>query len=911
MNFLKSIVCASIVVVLSACSENESAQSHISKAKSLIVEDQNNAAVISLKNALKMDAENGQARFLLGRLYLDEGDAERAEKELERANQLKFDAEKVIPLLARAYLLAESDLDILALAAQAESLPVVNTQYLAYKTMAYLRTENMTLAEDTVALALSVSEGDSYSMLASAYLAFSKQNITYANTLAARILTAAPKNADALMLQGQIAIVEKNYPLAVESFQKYSKEQPKSGKVQLFIADALLKNGQHKEAEKIADGILAKIPRQPFLQYIKAMSRFEHKDYKEASNYASQSLNSGFSSFSLKLVAGASAFYLKNYEQSNHHLKDLMPNLPAEHPARKMLAVSQLKLGFIDDINETLIGYDAKNKENAQFLSTLSYELLEVGAYEKAQEMAESAAKSSNMTAEQTARAGVLKLMMNDPSGVENLELALQQNPELISAELALAFASIKSGDLPRASEIADKWLKKYPDQASAYNLQATIYFQQNELALGKAALETSLRLEPNNVYALIQMVKLANHQKNTKQAILLTEQGLKSHPTNREILRLYFNFHTNEEGLKVITDAQQANANNIDYGILLAEALMRLDKFKQASSVLDSYQVNVKTPKRYWKLALAANAKQADGKDKFTILDKWHKTNSYHIEPTLLLANYWVMNKSPDRALSVIENAFNNHPQNLMLHLVKMEVLLKDRRANDAKDFFPVLAQFDINQNIVAGIEGRILLLERNFAAAIPKLKKHYQAKPGDNNAIYLSLALEGNSQQADAIELLEKHVGKNKANPRVSLSLANLYLSKNQDKAITEYEQLIKRMPNNVLALNNLSWLYMDQGKLVQALEYSTNAYALAAKIPNVVDTYAQALLKSDKITEALAKAEEAYKLSQGKDIDIALNFAEALLANKKDEDAKQLLNNITAVTKKQIEKKVLLLK
>lgn len=911
------------VLLLSACSDNESAQTYISKAESLIVEKQNSAAIISLKNALKVEAENAQARFLLGQLYLSDGDAENAIKELERAHKLKFNVDKVIPLLARAYMLAEYDEDILSLASQEKLLSTTSTQYLAYKTMAALRTDDKTLAQETVEAALSVSQSDGYSMLASAYVEFVQQKIDHARTLVERILTATPNNADALMLQGQIATADKNYSLAVDSFKQYLKLQPSSGKVQLFIADSLIKNGQYDEAEKIADTLLAKVPTQPFLQYIKAMARFENKDFEAASNLANQSLSSGFNSFSLKLVAGASAFYLKNYEQSNHYLKDLMPYLSPEHPARRMLAISQLQLGLIDDISETLTGYDSTTKENSQFLSTLSYELLEVGAFEKAQEIAKYAASSSEMTAEQTARSGVLKLMMNDPSGIETLELALQQNPELVSAELALAFASIKSGDLSRATTIADKWLKEYPNKAGGYNLHATIFFKENKLAQGKAALEKSLKVEPNNVYALTQLVKLANYQKETAQAVLLTEQALKAHPNNIEVLRQYFEFHKNEEGLKVITQAQQSNADNVQYGVVLAEALMHLEHFKQAISVLDGYELNVKTPKRYWQLSLAANAKQTEGKDIFSILDKWHKTNTYHIEPVFLLANYWASKQSPDRVLGVLNDAFKKHPNNVMLHLVKMQVLLNNNRGDDAKLLFQLLAKFDINKNLLAGIEGRILLLDKEFAAAVPKLKQQYQAKPDSINATFLAFALEANNQKDEAIKLLEQHSDRNeidnKINTKVSLSLANMYLAEHQDKAIVEYERLIKVVPNNIVALNNLSWLYMDQGKYVQALQYAEQAYSLTTQIPNVVDTYAQALLKSDKKVEALAKAQEAYELSKekskekskGQDIDIALNFAETLLANNMHKKAKLILDEINAVTVKQKEKKQRLLK
>ncbi|WP_085300400.1 XrtA/PEP-CTERM system TPR-repeat protein PrsT [Cognaticolwellia mytili] len=911
MNFFRPIIFVSVAIMLSACVNDESAQSYIIKAEKLIAKKQDNAAIISLKNAIKVDTKNAQARFLLGRLYLSTGDAENAEKELERAYRFKYDIDKVMPLLARAYMLTESDADILALQDQEETLSQLSTQYLAYKTMAAVRTGNDKLAQVTVDSALSISDG--YSMLANAYLEISKQNTGHARTLVERILEATPNNVDALMLQGQIATVEKNYSLAVDSFKQYQKLQPNYGKVQLFIADSLIKNGQYKEAEKIADAILAKIPNQPFLQYIKAMARFEDKDYQAASNLANQSISAGFNSFSLKLVAGASAYYLKNYKQSYSFLKDLTPHLPVDHSAQRMLALSQLQLGLIDDISETLSDSDEKIKKNAHFLSVLSYELLEAGAYDKAQEMADYAANSSNISAEGTARAGILKLMMNDPSGIEKLELALQQNPELISAELALAFASIKSGDLARASKISNKWLELYPNKAGGYNLQAAIFFKKNKLEKGKVALEKSLQLEPNNAFALTKIVKLAAYQKDVKQAKLLTEQALRSHPNNIEILYQYFEFHKDEAGLKVITKAQQDHMDNVKYGILLADALMQLNQFKQASNVLDSYQLNIKTPKRYWQLVLAANAKQPEGKDVYLILNKWHKNNAYHIEPVFLLANYWASKRSPDRALKILEKSEKIHPSNIMINLLKMQILLRNSRVFDARALLDDLNELDVNDDLMAGIEGRIFLLEKKFAKAIPKLQQLYNVKPTSGNVTFLARALEANNQKPQAIELLERFSNKEKIGKkidlRVNLSLADMYLSKHKSKAIMVYERLAKAAPNNIVVLNNLSWLYIEQKKFRLALKHSEQAYALNAKMPSVVDTYAYALLKSNKKSEALIKAKEAYELSMKKDVDIALNFVEILLANNNDKDAQGILNDITAVTAAQKEKKLLL--
>ena len=906
MNFLKTMVCVSIILAVSACGNNETSQSYIEQAEKLLAEKENSSAIIALKNAIKLDVKNAQARFLLGRLYLQSGDAYSAEKELERALELKYDANKMLPLLARAYILTESDDDIFSLEPKAGPLNQSSKiQFLAYKTIAALRTDNEELANETVKLAQSLSLADGYSMLANAYLQFSKKETAHAATLVIRILTATPDNADALMLQGKIAIVEKKYNQAVTSFKKYLALQPNSNKVQLFIADAFLKNGQYIEAEAIADNILANIPNQPFLQYIKAMARFEEKDYKAASNLSDLSLSSGFKSISLKLVAGASAFYLENYEQSHLHLSDIVMYLPSDHAARRMLIISQLQLGLIENISEILGDYASSKQDNSQFLSALSYELMELGAYEKAKELAKYVATYPKVHAEQSARAGILKLMMNDPSGVDNLELAIQQNPELISAELALAFASIKAGDMRRADEIATKWLTQFPTKAGGHNLKATIFFAEGKLEEGEAELEKSLALEPNNVYALTEMVKLANHQKKPKKAKVLTEEAIVSHPQNLKVLAQYFEFHKNEEGLQALITAQKDNEKDIQYGVLLGEALIKLKQYKRASEILTGYQITSKTPKRYWQLMLIANNKQKDAQEVFIILDKWRKNSPYHIEPVLLLVNYWSGKTLPDRALNVLKRSFKQHPNNLMLHLLKMQVLLNSNRPSEARHLQKDLASFEFNKDIKAGIEGRILLLERNFSAAIPKLRQQYKANPSAKNATYLAYALKGDNQQQAAIDLLEAYSLDNGVQPIVSLTLASLHLVADESKAIVEYEKLIKVQPNNIVVLNNLSWLYMEKNLLSKALIHAEKAYSLSTKEPNVVDTYAQVLLKSGKTAQALEKAEEAYELSNGKIVDIALNFTETLLVTNNKERAKKVLSETSAETKVQKEK------
>ena len=57
MNFLKSIVCASVILALSACGNNETPQTYIAEAEKLLIDKQNSSAIISLKNAIQIRHE--------------------------------------------------------------------------------------------------------------------------------------------------------------------------------------------------------------------------------------------------------------------------------------------------------------------------------------------------------------------------------------------------------------------------------------------------------------------------------------------------------------------------------------------------------------------------------------------------------------------------------------------------------------------------------------------------------------------------------------------------------------------------------------------------------------------------------------------------------------------------------------
>ena len=901
MRFVKAAVCLSALLALSGCSKKEDTDSYLVKAKSYIKDKKINESVIELKNAIRTDINNAEARFILGQTYLSEGNAVDAVKELERAKELKYSNELLIPLLARAYILTESDDDVISLSDEAKSLDTeVLTQYLAYKTLAALRSEQVKMAQSSAQLAKSIKPTSFYSQLAQAYIVFSEREFEQASVIVKDILAISADNPDTLMLQGQLATAMKNYEQAAKSFEHYLLVQPKSGIVQLLLADSLLKSEQFEKAEQYADAILASISTQPFANYVKAMVRFQSKDYANASEHAEVALSANFNQFNLKLVAGASAFYLNNWEQANLHLSALSQYLPPEHQAKKMLAVSQLELGLINDINETLSDFSSSNKSDSQFIASLSYKLLELGAVNEAKELVE---KNENINddAANTARQGLLKLMLNDPSGMKNLENAIKLNPDLIEAELALAYAAVQSGDIEQAREIAIKWKKEYPEKAGSSNLMAMIFIKEKDYIKAEKALNESLNKEKNNIFALIEQVNSARYQGKIELAKERANNLIVLYPDNGKIQKLYFDLHRNDDAVEIIVSSYKRDKSNIKKALLASEALIRLKKSDEAFEILNSIKQDPKLPKRFWQLLLLAHKQQQNEKEILLTLEQWREISPYHLEPSILLVEYYTSKRDYKRAISVVNRAFEHHPDNLTLQLVKMQLLLNAKELHQAKELYSKLEKRDIKKQLKMGIEGRILLLDKKFKQAIPKLTIFYQAYPSDKNAIYLASAYQRSADESGAIEVLESFLNNNN-NDRVRVILASIYLNSNKDKAIQNYETISKTQPNSVVVNNNLAWLYMEKGDLDNALQFAEKAYSIAPDVANVVDTYSQILLKNGEKRSALEKAALASELSDGEDIDIQLNYIETLLANSRKNQAKSLLDKIKLNTKEQ---------
>lgn len=882
---------------LSACSDNESADVYIAQAQENLAADKVNESIIALKNAIKVEPNNGQARFMLGSLYLDIGSALNAAKELEKAKSFKYDINAVLPNLARAYHLSEETNALIDLDDKAKGInDEARLALYMFQTIAYLKLDKLDEAKLKFIATKQIDGNSGFSQLTEAHLQLFEQELETAKRLAEESLRALPNQPEAIMLLANIASIEKQPKIASEYYLKYFKLQPEQKSAEIMLANAYLQSNQMQLAEQHAQNILKLMPEQPFANHIMAMVKINEKDYATASKHAEKAIANKFSQLSTKLVAGVSAFYLKNFEQANYHLKPLLQYLPEDHFARRMLVVSQLELGIIENVTET-IGDISSDENSADFYSALSYKLLQAGAKKEAMDIIASMESTNEETPENLLRDGVLKVMTNDVSALESLEKAVELDPSLVKAELMLAYLAINSGELGKAKNIALKWQKEYPEKADGYNLESAIAIKAENVDLALTILNKSLVIDPDNVYALLQLSRIYSGKNDKDKALDFINRAYSVAPNNTNVLRQYFQFQPNEQALSVLANKANEHRDNINYRLIYVEALMKIGEIEKGIANLTELTPDHKTPKLYFLLKVAGYRQIEDFNGLKQTLSEWRKINSYHIEPIVYLADVLVIERNIDDALKTVNAGLAQHQDDLTLQLAKLHILIRAGKVQEANEFYRSISSKVTNKHMIKGIEGKLALLEGNFSVAVTLLEPFFTEAPTIQSAMYLVSAYVKNNERSKAITLLQNIAQQAGFNNQIYSVLGNLYLeADNKSQALKTYQYIAKNQPDNVVALNNAAWLLMEMEDLEQALVYAEQAVELSPELPDILDTYSQVLFKMGKNRLALQQSKLAHDYAKGANAEIALHYSELLLSNKRNNEASRVLNEIT---------------
>lgn len=880
-NKLTLAIC--VALSLSACSPNKTADEYIASAKAYTSNNQNPKALIELKNAIRSDMKNPEARLLLGSLYLQRGEAAVAEKELKKALMLGSSDITLIPKLLKSFELQGKNDESIELADKYKDLPAeILPEILLYQALAYTRIGEQKKAIAAVSQANEISIDSVYSQLGNAYVEAESSNIDGALSTLESILVTTPDFTEALFLQGQLWVIKKDFAAAIISFENYFKLSPADIKIRLYLANAYIKNQQFDEAEQHIDFILKIAPEHGLSNQLKGLVYYNREDYKQTLMHTEKAIQNGMNIPSNRVIAGLSAFQLKEYERAHQFLVTIVDKVPGNHPAKRVFAIVQMQLGYTEDAGETLSRFDGSASSDVNLFTSASFELMSLGKTDEAKLLLNKADDLVADDAEGMARIGILKLSMNDLDGMADLEKATQISPDSSVAKTALAGAYIQNKEFDKALALGEKWKKSQPEEVAGYNLVAKVLLLQDKIVAAESELKRALIIKDSNSLSILYFAAKAITESKPDESIGLLDKLLKTKPNHIKALALYYRAHklTGNESIAInkVARSFSDNKNNPAYRLLYTRVLFIEQDFEKVIELLKNIDDKEAMSALHWGLLSDSYLNTKQSAKALITIDHWIDAKPQHRAAWLRKVSIQEKLSDFDGALSTVDSVLSFMPKDAQFNTLRCYYLIRNKQFNIAQTQIDNLDKDVKASYLVQGLQGQIWLTEGKYSQALTGLRGLHAKIPTAYNTSLVFVTLKGLKKEKDAFDFLARHV-ESKPNDFISRALlAENAVAYDKNLAKKHYLVLVGNKPNDLSVLNNLAWIEYELSNYRAADELSTRALKINNDNPQVLDTAGLIKLKLGNKTEAAALLKKANQLAPDDKV-IAQHYKEVM--------------------------------
>ena len=884
----KTLLTATVLgsALMFAGCQQQTSEEHIAAAQAFIENGNSGAAVVELKNAIQVDPNLAKARFELGKVYLDTNNYEAAEKELSKAIELGHPSAQVIPLLTRAYQRTGANAALVQVDhTNADLTPVEQIEVGFYKVQSLVQLDKRREAQALINELMQIETRSVYKGLVETIEIVLDENYPKALAKAIELQQQAPLNKDVLGLTARLYLLNQQPDEAANVYQEYVKAAPKDSETRFALANLLVEQKRTSEAEPHVDELLKINSQNGLLNQLKGVIRAADNDFENAQKYSEVAIANGRATPVVRLIAGYAAFQQGDFEAAEGHLSQIAELLPDNHPGLRILAASQLQSGKAEEATGVLGRIDSLTENDAMLFSKAGYELLQAGNVQQAQEAVDRAEGISE-TSEDLTRLGVLKLSLNNIDGVIDLEKAVAKTPASATAKTTLATAYLATNQLEKAAELAEQWKNEVPNSVSALLLEGDVKQRQGDVNGARNAYTAARTLEPNNVNAEIALIGLDIRAEDFKTAATKLESVISRNPSYVPALTAYFSVQQRlgdaQKGMKPSLEALAADSNNAGLLMLVSRMYVSNEQLKQADTQLTKIKADKDAPAAYWQLFgyVLLQSEQVTRAEQH--YDTW--LTLFPSQRDALLGKLLILdaqNKFAD-ALKLTQS-FMSERDDIQVKILQAYFYVMTEDSKSAKR---ILNSFDAQIQplpFLRGVAARIAILEGRPADAIEDALLAYNASSNSKNMLLVVQAYTLSKQEDKSYEFLVTHLAKNPNDLRALMLVAGKELETKPASAIQRYQQALELNQNNFIVLNNLAYLLMEEGKLSDAASYAKRAYDLRPENVATVDTYAQILIRQNRVAEAV----EAYQRSDVDDTDneeVFLNYVEALLMDGK---------------------------
>lgn len=837
---------------------------YMQEVKSYLQQGESNSAIIVLKNVLQKDPKDAAARLVLSNIYVALGNTSAAEKEINEAHKLNPDDPDTSIAFSK-YLLQNKKLKEL------ESL-LSNTggwsteqliEAYVLQTQANVYRGNIALAEKTLDQAVQLDPKKPIVLFNQAMLQIQLRKPDEAKKYLAQLFTLEPDHLQGLMIQGEMAMIDQDYPLAIRSFESASKMQPKVGIANISLAKALIADKQIEKATLQLQKVLDVSPQHPDANALQAKIEFTNRHFEKATQYAEAGLLQSDKNTEVLYIAAASYFATNRYEAAYNQINKVLARHPDHVESLKLKAAIELKLELTEAATQTLsqINNETFKESDDQLLIAAGIASLKDKDYTSSKRFLNQASSLNSADPRVNLGQASIAAIEGDRSAtITELEAAIEKSPEAEQPKTALILTYLQNKQPDKALERATQFALAHPKNPNGETFKGLSHVMLKDFTQAETAFNAALSIEPGNPNASHNLAAIIQRQDNDITKIrALHENVLKLHPDNLssliELSLLDQRAGDYENSAKRLEHAIKTTPNAVRPYLVLSSLYLQQNKLVQSLAV--SEQALKSNPDNPGLLTLAGKGQQLSGKYEIAVnyYTKAITAAPQAVIPHYLLGQLYQQTNQPTLAEASMDKALAIMPEHLGALLIKAQVNLKSGKLDTAKSIGKQLKELDPENSYITELQAQIAVVEKDLdTAAVLYRDVLSQRESAALNIQLASVLWQQPNKKNEATTLLTQWIEKNPADTLSRNVLATLYLQdKQSDSAISEFTEIVKLTPNNSTAHNNLAWLLFQRNDLATAEEHAQKANELNPNNPLIMDTLGSILLQKGELLAA----------------------------------------------------------
>ncbi len=479
---------------------------------------------------------------------------------------------------------------------------------------------------------------------------------------------------------------------------------------------------------------------------------------------------------------------------------------------------------------------------------------------------------SSILTVEYEERAatGVIQAMLAE-GDIEAASIGVKRLaetfPQTVQSSFLRAVIAKAKGDYESAIQHANQVYLSQPDFVPGLLIMGGAHLEQGYTSIARQYLEQAYQLDPDNPQVRLQLARVSEMADEHEQMI---------------------------EMLEPLTLDPEA----LEPKILLTLAYMKVGKIEAAAAV--AAELEPFTPEHADATAVVAEVAlvQTDFKKARGLLDAALEETPRADRLAFMLGKTLFAQEDIDAAISTWERLLVNTPGHVQARRALVSAYHKQGRHKEVEEHLRMLLREHSADWRLRVLLGDVLKHQHRPESALAMYNEVYAEKPMSRIAVK-RYEMQKAAGHESAYRSLESHLQQQPKDDRVRILLAQVHQAAGRvERSIGEYEKVYARHSDQPLVLNNLAWLYHQNGdERAQAL--AEKAFELAPGSPEVADTLGQIWMKAGRVEKALPLLEKAWS-ARPENPEIGYSASLAYIEAGKPEKAKAILGELLSSEK-----------